>query len=496
MKTDLAKSILTLLGGAFMVYLFLEEQMGVNTLIFSVVTLAILLWQAPDLTREPGLWAVGGGTLLTALLVVWHNSILTKTVHLLSFTLLIGLVQQRTLRFLWYGFLLGLISLFSSPINMIWSIGKKLRGDWKNFFRWGQLIILPLIIGSFFFLLYYAAVPSFSRLTDRLGAWVDGLFFWKAPGEDFWLFVFGMMVAASLLWKSILAIFAAKRDRQFGMKVVRKKPSWFRIPFSTMGLKKEYLVALIAVNVLNGLLLIVNLSQWAVFFRQWSNLEANQHSQSLHATTELLIFSIILAMGVLLFFFRRNLNFFPNNKILKFSAYLWLIQNGLLALTALFQDVQYVLAFGMAYYRLWLGFFLLLVIVGLISVYVKIEQKKSIYYLFVTNAWGLYLSFLLISCVNWDVLITRFNIFHAQNEQIDLYFLFHHVSDKNTFLLEKHKDFILEQKHPYYITTEKEFDETIRKRRLRLEDKWKTKSWKSWNYSYERNRRAIKFFRK
>ncbi len=491
MKTELIKSLLTLLGGALMVYLFLGEQMGLNTLIFAVFILVMAFWKDPDLIRQPNLWAVGGGTLLSALLVVWHNTALTKTVHILSFILLIGLVQQRTLRFLWYGFLLGVVSVFFSPVQMILSLGKNRTGSMKNLFRWGQLIILPLAIGALFFMLYYAAVPSFSRLADKLNSWMDGWFHLKPPGEIFRLFIFGIIIAAGLLWKSILAAFASRRDRQFEIKLERKKTSWFPIPFSIMGLKKEYLVALIAISVLNGLLLIVNFSQWAVFIREWTSMEATELSQNLHATTELLLLSILLAMGVLLFFFRRNLNFFPHNKLLKLSAYTWLIQNGLLALTAIVQDVQYIVAFGMAYYRLWLAFFLLLVIVGLISMYVKIEQKKSIYYLFVTNAWGIYLSFLMIACVNWDVLITRFNIFYAQNEQIDLYFLFHNVSDKNTFLLEKHKNFILDQRHPYYIATDEVFAEEMRMRKLRLKNKWNKRSWKSWNWSDERNKRVL-----
>lgn len=489
MKTVIFKSLSIIIAGLIMSFLFSGESMGLNTFLFTISFLGLSISQNPTLFKNKPNLIIAAGTLLASILVVWHHSLLAKTTYVLSFILFIGMVQQRSIRFLWYGFLLGMGSLLTAPISIVQNMGSGLKGGWKNLYRWAQLILLPLILGLIFFWIYYQAVPGFGNISDRFGNWIGTFLEWENPGPAFWLFLFGMVISGSLLWKSLLASFFQKREEQFGFKLLRKKKTKIFNSFPVLGLKKEYIVAIICISVLNGLLLLVNISQLSALIQEQFKSRANELSQSLHASTELLTLSIIMAMGVLLFFFRRNLNFFPNNQILKVLAYTWLVQNGLLALMTLFQDVIYIIHYGMAYYRLWLAFFLLLVCFGLVSIYIKIAQKKSIFYLFSINAWSIYLTLILVSCLNWDLLITRFNIFHAQNEQVDLYFLFN-LSDKNTYILEENKDYIFSERQPYYVDQEY-FDQRIKARCIRLTNRWEDHSWKSWNWVGWKNQRIL-----
>jgi hypothetical protein len=490
MRTVLFKNLLTVVGGLLMAFLFTGEGMGFNTLIFTLCFIGLTFYQNPDISAHKSTLIIGLGTLLASVLVVWHHSVLAQTVYILSFIVYIGAVQQRTLRFLGYGFLLGIGSFLSTPISMIQNMGKSLRGDWKNLFKWAQLLLIPLILGWLFLSVYYQAVPGFEHTLDRLSQWFSHIIFWENPGPAFWMFIWGLILFGSVLWRSILVPlvqkFTPKLDILFptDLNLQRRKTSW-RLFQSMMGLKKEYMIAMLSISILNGLLLLVNISHLSDLIRMQFSSQAHELSQSLHASTELLILSILMAMGVLLLFFRRNLNFYPNNQVLKVLAYTWLAQNALLALMTFYQDLIYIIHYGMAYYRLWLAFFLLLVSIGLVSMYVKIALRKSIFYLLVSNAWSIYLSLLLISCFNWDLVITRFNIFQAKNEQVDLYFLFN-LSDKNTFLLEKHRDYIffeklLQQEDRAY------FEERMKARRIQLANKMEGRSWKSWNYADYRN---------
>jgi hypothetical protein len=59
-----------------------------------------------------------------------------------------------------------------------------------------------------------------------------------------------------------------------------------------------------------------------------------------HEGTYLLILCILMAMGVLLWFFRGNLNFLPDNERLRWLAHLWLAQNAMLALSVGVAAVQ------------------------------------------------------------------------------------------------------------------------------------------------------------
>ena len=488
MKTTIIKSIATVLGGILMAWLFTAEGMGLNVLLFTLVILGMAYWKDPSSFRNPMFLIVAGGTLLSSLLVVWHHSALARTVYIFSFILTIGIFQQRTLRFLWYGLLMGFGSILTAPISIVQDMGSNLKGGWKNLFRWSQLIVLPIAIGLVFYWVYYQAVPAFGNVSDQFGSWFGSFFQWQNPGPFFWLFLLGVILSGSFLWNGVLAPFFRKRDGQFAMKISRKKTAKV-FYHSILALKKEYLIAILSISILNGLLLLVNVSNlFALIRRQWAS-QASELSQNLHTSTELLLISILMAMGILLLFFRRNLNFFPNNHILKVLAYTWLAQNGILAFLTFIQDIQYIITFGMAYYRLGLAFFLLLVFIGLISIYIKIATKRSIYYLFVINAWSVYLCLLFISCFNWDLMITRFNIFHAKNEQIDLSFLIN-MSDKNTFLLEKHRDHIFEKKEPYY--NQDFFEDRLKNRRIHLMNKLEKQSWKSWNRPDYKNSLFIK----
>jgi hypothetical protein len=490
MKTALFRNLAIIIGGLLMAFLFTGEGMGLNTLIFTLFFVGITFYQNPEIFVHRPTIVIGLGTLLASILVVWHHSSLAQTVYILSFILYIGAVQQRTLRFLGYGFLLGIGSFLSTPISMIQNMGKDLKGDWKNLFKWAQLLLLPLILGWLFLSVYYQAVPGFEHTYDQLSQWFRRIIFWENPGPAFWMFIFGVVLFGSVLWKSVLIPlvqkFANKLEFLFptDLELIRRKTVWRLYP-SMMGLKKEYMIAMLSISILNGLLLLVNISHLSDLVRMQLRSQAHELSQSLHASTELLILSILMAMGVMLWFFRRNLNFFPNNQVLKVLAYTWLAQNALLALMTFYQDIIYIIHYGMAYYRLWLAFFLLLVSFGLVSMYVKIAHRKSIFYLLVNNAWMVYLSLLLITCFNWDLVITRFNIFQAKNEQVDLYFLIS-MSDKNIYLLEKHRSYIFSEKSPYY-TDRNQFEEDIKIRRIRMAYRLDKRSWKSWNYADYRN---------
>jgi len=114
----------------------------------------------------------------------------------------------------------------------------------------------------------------------------------------------------------------------------------------------------------------------------------------------------------------------------------------------------------------------------------KVWQKRSLYFLIHYNSWTIYLLFVVLCSVDWDVFITRYNISHAQENGLDTYFLVYEVSDKNLYLLSKHIDDIERLSDGYFGN---EFS-------TRLDQKWsdfakqqQTYSWLSWNYADWRN---------
>jgi hypothetical protein len=157
-----------------------------------------------------------------------------------------------------------------------------------------------------------------------------------------------------------------------------------------------------------------------------------------HKGTYLLIFSILLSMGILLYLFRGNQNFNEYNRWLRYGAYAWIFQNAVMSISVGIRVYHYIHNYGLAYKRIGVCLFLGLVVFGLITLTYKITRKRSGFFLWRINAWAVYTMLLLMSWVNWDLLITRHNSSHKfQQEPIVSY---NHASRASTITTPKYKD--------------------------------------------------------
>ena len=131
-------------------------------------------------------------------------------------------------------------------------------------------------------------------------------------------------------------------------------------------------------------------------------------TQFVHEGTYVLIFSILLAMGIVLWFFRRNLNFYqPGLPWLRWGATVWVLQNAVLAVSVGLRNYYYILHSGLAYKRIGVCFFLLLTFFGLGTVLLKIWQRRSAYSLVRLNSLAAYAVLLLLAAGNWEVWIAE-----------------------------------------------------------------------------------------
>ena len=126
--------------------------------------------------------------------------------------------------------------------------------------------------------------------------------------------------------------------------------------------------------------------------------------------TYVLIFSILLSMAISLYYFRGNINFHPKNKLLRILANIWLSLNGLMVISVFIRNYYYISYFGLAYKRIGVLFFLLLCLVGLYTMFIKINKVKSTFYVSKVNSLAAYLTLVLICSVNWDVVIAKYNL--------------------------------------------------------------------------------------
>ena len=194
-----------------------------------------------------------------------------------------------------------------------------------------------------------------------------------------------------------------------------------------LALKNEHRSAIITLFLLNILLALFNLIEIPGQFVDRAADE--KHYLSVHRGVYSLLAGIALSIGVILYYFRGRQNYFPKNKLLKILAYIWIAQNFVLLLSAGLRDYWYIFFDGLTHKRLGVLFYLLLNLVGLISLVFKIKNRLSIFYLLRINSWFALITLVLISPVNWDARIANYNLNHWQKYEIDHRYLLQ-LSDK------------------------------------------------------------------
>lgn len=439
----LLATVLVPLGAVLGDYLFYGEKPGVNFLIYTTFLLAVQLGRLPRhaaVWRTSALWVGVGGSGLSAGLVAWYGSTAAVLACLASVLLVLGVLNQPGLGLLSNALLTALSSAWqaSGAVWRAWqqpgrgSAGReRLRRGWF----YGRLLGLPLSLLVVFHLLFAAANPVYNDLSGRvlttLGEWLDRLlpaislphllFF----GVSF-LITAGALVVVPVYYfadhESRLGEFI-RRQRDGVASLGVRRPDFRRQRFRSLDLRKEYYVALAVFGLLNALLLVVNIIDLNLLWFGFAPAANFDLTQFVHEGTYVLIVSILLAAGIMLWFFRRNLNFYaPGQRWLRGGATAWLAQNAVLAISVGLRNYYYILHAGLAYKRIGVCFFLLLTLFGLGTVLLKIWQRRSAFSLFRLNAWAAYAVLLALAAGDWEIWMARYNL-QARFPTIDIGFL-------------------------------------------------------------------------
>jgi hypothetical protein len=176
-----------------------------------------------------------------------------------------------------------------------------------------------------------------------------------------------------------------------------------------------------------------------------------------------------------------------------------MLQNIILTISVGMRNYHYVEYYALAYKRLGVFIFLALVVVGLITMVVKINQKRTGYYLIRVNALTVYLVMVVISCANWDNWIIAYNLKAQHKAGFDVAFC-HELSDKtipyvlqNLDVIEREitKEAPIEEviEYDYFRGQDdrekdlfSQFKSTLLWRAERFVRNYESNSWASWNY--------------
>ncbi len=395
------KPLLILLCALGYTYLFYDQLPGINYLLFDALVILILGCTDPDSLFKKSVLMTGLGMLGCSAFLFIHNNTAPLLLHWISFGLFV--------RYFYEAELSPYLALSQQVITSFLSIFRIFR--WGKLFptegrssglSWGAYVItFPVVL--VFVLLYASGNELYSRLWERIWdiPWNFGLFFF---------FLSGLILASSIVAPTYSGIWKAF-DLGCSNDLEREEADDKSPLFGTMA--SELRASAFLFFMLNLVTLSLHMTDLYAFIHPKIGLN---HSQNVHQGVNSLILSILLAILVVVYFFRGALNFFQENRFLKGLTYAWLTQNVFLVLSTCYKDFLYIHSHGLTHKRIGVLIWLTLVAIGLLWTYLKIHQKKSAWYLVRRNSWSVYIVLLAYSGIHWDRWIVRYNTTCAQCE--------------------------------------------------------------------------------
>ncbi|MBK8340445.1 MAG: DUF4173 domain-containing protein [Flavobacteriales bacterium] len=406
--------------------LFWERLPGLNFALFNLLISGFLVqrytWRGlSNAARWSLLASVVAGTM-----VYIHDSLIAIFASIVTLGAATAFAHEPRLRSLFVAGLQGAANFLLTPVKAVSRLDRlaPAKGAPRSGLRWMKLGVLPAALLLLFTQLYRAGNPKFDALT---AGFMNGLFeffedfFAEVLTEHMLFMVFGAVLCGALVLH-VVPDAVVRMEQGWKDALVRtriRSPHWMA-PRSMDPLERERRMGMILLVAVNLLLAVVNAIDidWV-----WFGFEVPLDfslKQFVHEGTWMLIISMLLSMFLLMYLFRRNQNFYLRSKGLKMLAIAWVMQNFILGISVFLRNYHYISFHGLAYKRVGVIVFLVLVLVGLITLYIKIRDRKSLFYLARVNGWAAFIMLVGLSTVDWDSAIVRFNLAHWNQGEIDV----------------------------------------------------------------------------
>ncbi len=438
-------SIFTILGLVAYHILFWQQLWGLNTLIFTALVLVFSFMLKPAALQAPGPIISSAVALITAFAIAWHGGLFPRIIWIPALLTAVGFIRQPQLGFVLFAlasYLLDL-ALLAPRLGQDLKQGKPIMpklGQWRAQ-RW--LPYLLSIVLVFVFLMLYATANEYverclTYMMNHIGRFLNYIveafsrinFTWP-----FFMTLGALGLSAAFIYHNygeLLGIELAKRDL---LKRIRQSKG--NNAFNALNM--EYRLAFISLILLNALLLFVNITDITKIWFETGVPSSAQLSRFVHAGTNSLIASILLAIAVLLYFFRSNLNFHPKAKALKLLAQAWMLQNMVIVLSVVARNYHYINYYGLTIKRIGVMIFVLLTLVGLASMVLKLRQNWTPFKLLKFNGMALFIVLSICSVPDWSKHIVHFNFQASRIERVDMPYMINMTSDHVYPLLEQYR---------------------------------------------------------
>lgn len=471
--------------------LFWGEKMGINLFIFSSFLLLVnaslngFTFQKRETLISFSCFLVSG---ITTVLV---NSELSIFIHIVSFA--VTLFQFKSFETSTvYDSLIGFIQSYIL-LPLTWY--RKMQKDSESHpvlaagFKYTKLGLIPILLVTVFFMIYRGANPKFEALTADFSIIILDFFKGFSFGRFIFL-IFGFTFVSIAMIKLAKPLAPALKMND---SLIRTKKTYDKKLSHLRGsilkeLLNEYKVGVIVLFMLNLLIFVVNIIDLNWIYFGFEVPENFNLKQFVHEGTYLLILSILLSMVIVLYFFRDSLNFYKKNKALVLLGKIWIVQNAFLTFSVFVRNFHYIDYHGLASKRIGMVAFLAMCIFGLITLLIKVNKKKSAFYLLRVNTWFIFICLVFMSLFNWDRVIINHNLHHSNVAEIDTdHYL--ELDPRLSPLIYQNLNLIEDQMMAHKFNRQvwvnildiELFKEKLKKRATLYYNHQKGRSWASWN---------------
>ncbi|WP_299337021.1 DUF4173 domain-containing protein [uncultured Psychroserpens sp.] len=417
------KQISVIIASFLFSLLFFEKYIGLNLSIFSIITIVFLGVYNPVKFKDKTVLLFTLAYLLTAVFVFVQHSYLSIIANCVAFFTLVGRVSQSNTS-IYVNWLNGLYTTIAGFFHRNIQVDEdKTKVKWNkdiDVLHWTKLIGIPLFFVIMFVLLYKNGNPVFNDLISKIDFSFINVQWVLFSVLGYYLF--------SNISKPIRVEPATSTDLNVKNELLKSDD------FSEEKLQKEKQLGTTLIGLLN-LLIVFYIVTDISYLMTNQTVKASVFSSQVHSGINTLISSIIIAIIIILYVFRGNLNFYKENKVLKYLTYTWIILNALLIVLIAIKNHNYITAFGLTYKRIGVHIYILLAFIGLITTFIKVLSIKNMAFLFRRNTQIAFIALIGFSSINWDHAITSYNLNHAKSFDLD-YLI--GLSENNALLLKKY----------------------------------------------------------
>lgn len=419
------RKISLLIGAILFSTLFYKQNLGLNLSLFCIVTITVLGIYNPNAFKKKSTIAYSLFYIISGMAIFFFQSRLTFIANFVAFFTLVGQVAEHksSIYVSWLnGFYSFVAGFFHRNFNVNAKEEKVKPKKEIDYAHWIKIIGIPLMTLIIFILLYRNGNPLFKELISK----IDFSFI-----NIQWLLltVLGYYLLYNIS-EPIPVNPATNIDLETGNTLKNKGE------YSIESIKKENQLGVVLISLLNLLIIFFLITDFTFLFST-QDLRASVFSNQVHNGINALIASIIIAIIIILYFFKGSLNFFDGNKKLKTLAYIWIALNIILVINTAIKDCQYIYHFGFTYKRIGVLIYLLLTVIGLTTTAIKVKQIKNLWYLFRVNTITAFTILIICCTINWDKHITYYNLNYAKS--MDFNYLIQ-LSNNNAFMLKEYSD--------------------------------------------------------